>query len=227
MSDLTFISESSSIAAVDLYLESIAAPRLHLGLSEVGHKCQRYKWYKHHGYVGKQPEGRILRLFRSGNNIEFDIVTDLMSAGFSVHSSQKEVRFTYQDSELLGHIDGIVEGLLESPNTPHLLEIKSMSDKYFQKVKKVGYENFDQKYKGQVHEYMLGLNLKRAFVVCENKNTSERYAERIKINKEYAVTLLKDTFDAITRPEPPERACPRADWFEAKWCSYYGECFNV
>ena len=124
-----------------------------------------------------------------------------------------------------GHIDGIIEGLVESKQ-PHLFECKSSSEKRFNDLKKVGYEKWDEKYRAQIHVYMLLLKLKRCLVWVENKNTSEVYTERISVDNEYAVVLLERVFNAI-KGTIPERSCPNSSWYEAKWCGYYNECFSI
>jgi len=211
---------------VEAWYEANNTPRIHLGLSQIGHKCKRYLWYCHHGYKQTEIKGRVLRLFNLGNIIEDSIVFDLRQAGYVVHSAQKEVHFEYKGLRLVGHIDGIVDGLIES-SQPHLLEIKSANEKSFKQLLKLGsYEKWNEKYKAQVHNYMLGLKLKRCLVIVENKNTSELYTERIRLDKNYIINALEVVFEAISMHSPPERSCPRADWYEAKWCGFWGECFK-
>lgn len=211
-------------AAVDAYYEANQRPRLRLGLSEIGHPCKRYLWYRHNGYPQTPISGRVLRLFELGNLIEDAVVNDLQLTGFTVHSRQRRVFFEDDDTVLNGHIDGIVEGLIES-SQPHLLEVKSANAKSFAKING-SYEKWQPKYKAQVHVYMLGAKLKRCLVVVYNKDTSELYTERIHLDRDYAVRLLVDVFAALHQTTAPERACPNASWYMAKRCGYYKICFN-
>ncbi len=223
--DLTeTINTTTPAQVVDAWHEAQYQPRVRLGLSEIGHQCQRYLWYRHHGFLLPPPAGRVLRLFRMGNIIEEQAVIDLKTAGYHVHSQQREVSITDGGTTLTGHIDGIIEGLIESKQ-PHLLEVKSSSEKRFNELKKVGYERWDEKYRVQVHVYMVLLKLKRCLVWVENKNTSEAYTERIDANTDFAVMALERAFSAISSPEQPVRKCPNASWYEAKWCGYCKECF--
>lgn len=229
MADLTFLSEMvpSSTQAVELWYESQRKPRHHLGLSQAGHKCGRYLWYTHQGYEGKPIEGRILRLFQLGNLLEDQVVADLRACGFNIYHQQREVVFTQGETKLVGHIDGIIEGLLESPATPHLFECKSASKKKFDELLKLGsYRKWNETYFWQLQFYMLGLKLKRAaaFVYC--KDDSRLYMERVKLDRGATIDKLNSIFEAINSPVEPERKCPRADYFEAKWCDYYGVCFR-
>ena len=225
MTDLTAYLHSYG-QIVETWAGSVRRSRRHLGLSECGHECERYLWYAHHGYAGSDPDGRMLRLFQLGNLIEDQAYLDLMGAGFNIHSRQRVVSVTDGEIRLEGHIDGIIEGLLESKQ-PHLWECKSANDKSFQALKKAGYEAWNPKYKAQIHVYMTLANLERCLVWVENKNDSTVHAERIKVNRKFAVKTLERCFNAIRMTDPPERLCPGMSYYKAKWCKFYEECFKT
>jgi hypothetical protein len=230
MADLSFLNElrQGSLDAVDLWYQAQEVPRGYLGLSACGNKCKRLLWYTHKGIIGKRFEGRLLRLFQLGNLLEDQVVADLRAVGFNIYHSQREVVFTQGDVTLKGHIDGIITGLLESPETPHLFECKSAALKKFEELLKKGsYREWNKTYYWQVQFYMLGLKLKRAAVFVYCKNDSRMYLERIKLDRQATIDKLNSIFEAITSPIEPARACPRRDYFEAKWCDYYEECFGV
>jgi len=227
MADLSFLNTVESIAAVDADYEARYQQRRHLGLSQIGHECKRYLWFKHKGFdEDKTPDGRVLRLFQLGRLIEDQMSIDLQSCGFRLHSQQKKVIFTQGDLKLEGSCDGVIEWLLESIK-PHLWECKSMADKYFKKVKKDGYEAYSPQYKTQCHVYALGLKLNRIYATVYNKNTSELYAERIKLDRDFAIKQLNRAFDVMREPVPPDsRLCPRADWYQAKFCEFQKNCWS-
>ncbi len=227
MADLSFLQkQAGSIDAMDLLYEAQRKPRGYLGLSQCGHECKRFLWYTHKGYEGKLIEGRILRLFQLGNILEDQVVADLRACGFRLYHSQRSVVFTQDGIKLTGHIDGIINGLIEAPVTPHLFECKSASKKKFDELKKKGsYRKWNEVYFWQLQFYMLGLKLKRAaaFVYC--KDDSRLYMERIKLDREATINKLNTVFEAITSPIEPDRKCPRADFYKAKFCDYYKICF--
>ena len=228
MADLSclFEKEPTTIAAIDAWYEAKDSQRSWLGLSQAGHKCQRFLWYRHNGYKGKSIEGRVLRLFQLGNVLEYQVIIDLKSIGIHHHSSQREVYFTQGDLKLTGHIDGIVEGLVESPGTPHLFENKSASKKKFDELVKLdSYQKWNETYYWQTQFYMLGLKLTRAAVFVYCKDDSRLYMERIRLDKEATIAKLQMVFDAISG-DMPERIQNRADNYECKWCDFYKECFK-
>ncbi len=221
------LEQASTVADVDKFYVRGFKQRRRLGLSQAGHKCQRFLWYKHRGFDEPVPEGRVLRLFQLGNMLEDQTIEDLAQAGLTVHSCQKQVDFQYDDMELTGSIDGIVEGLVEAPKTPHLFEHKTCSKKKYEELLKKGYRAWNDVYYWQTQFYMLGLGLKRAaaFVYC--KDDSRLYMERIKLDRDATIERLQTVFEAIEKPSPPCRACPRMDHWEAKFCPFYEECFNL
>lgn len=229
MADLSFLQQiPGTVDKINRAYEEARKPRGYLGLSHAGHECKRCLWYMHNGYEGKSIEGRVLRLFQLGNVVEDQVVADLKQAGCTVTYQQREVVFTQENTRLIGHIDGIVKGLVEAPETAHLFECKSASKKKFDELLKLGsYELWNETYRWQIQFYLLGLGLKRAAVFVYCKDDSRLYMERIRVDKDATLAKLQSVFDAITSPIEPERLCPKADYYKAKWCSYHDECFCV
>lgn len=234
MSDLTKIINQDYITEkIDKEYEQRRIHRAHLGLSECGHPCQRALWYIYNNYPQEPIPGRILRLFQLGNILEAQIRNDLMAAGFAMSSDQTEVNFDYIDNKtdkkyiLTGHIDGIISGLDESKKQ-HLWECKTASEKAFKKLLKLeSYEEWNIKYKFQLHAYMLGMDLDRALVTVYNKNDSSLYQEIIKLDKDYIIKGLQAVASTIALTDPPPRMCPRDDWWEAKLCNYREACWRL
>jgi len=203
--------------------------RGYMGLSQVGivNECTRKAWFIMNGKECEPFPGRILRLFRTGDDTELNIVTDLKDIGLTVHSEQKEVTATQNKLKLKGHIDGIVEGLgvFGFGDKPHLLEIKSCNDKRFKELKKTGdyCEWGGASYKAQVHIYATLLKIDRIFTVVENKNTSERHFSRFHRNRDFAIDTLRLAFDIMSMQTPPAPSFP-ANWYSCKWCGYRGVC---
>jgi hypothetical protein len=104
-------------------------PRPHMGCSALGHPCDRWLWLNFRWAVVEEFEGRILRLFRRGQNEEEIIVRDLRNVGIDIRSSQARVNF---GSHVSGSLDGIVEsGIPEAPKKRHVAEFKTHSKKSF------------------------------------------------------------------------------------------------
>jgi hypothetical protein len=219
------LTRNFSINKIDDYYEASYKGREGLGLSQIGHECNRWLWYQYNNFPHVPPSGRVLRIFQLGELLEKQVKKDLLKVGYNVLNTQKEVKFEFGNLQLIGHIDGIIEKLVESKE-PHLWEMKTMSDKYFKEVLKDGYENYSTQYKAQVHAYMLGLKLKNAFITVYNKNTSELYQERIKLKKDWIVGVLSDVFSIIQKKDVPERFCPNEMFWKSKFCDFRKVCWK-
>lgn len=216
MADLTFLSEATTLAAVDRHIEARRVkPRRYLGMSELGDECSRRLWLKFHKAPPEKFSARILRLFDMGNLIEKRVIRDLKKAGFQVTGTQAK----FKDGKLQGHCDGIVEGLPESKK-PHILEIKSANGKSFKEFEKKGVvgHSLGSKYGSQLQLYMHYAKLDRALFIVECKETSARYQERIRYDKTEALKLVEKANAIIEAKTPPRGISDRPDWFLCRNC---------
>ena len=126
-------------ALIDKHHESLQEPpRGHMGASLLGHPCERYLWLNFRWVMPEKFIGRILRLFRRGQNEEATIISDLRAIGIDVRGAQTRVNF---DAFVSGSADGVaLSGVPEAPTKPHVLEIKTHSLKSFNDVSKKGVE---------------------------------------------------------------------------------------
>lgn len=208
----------------DYYEQKPQAFRQHLGCSLIGHKCDRYLWYSFRWSFKEQFSGRMLRLFDVGHKFEAEIIKDLRNCGVDVRSSQDRVDF---GSHVSGSVDGIVySGLIESPTKKHVIEFKTHSEKSFNQLNKEGVEKAKPLHYVQMQTYMLGLKIDRAYYLAINKNTSELYGERIKLDEKFAQKYV-DRAKRITLLErKPEPMSADPTWYECSYCSAREMCHN-
>ena len=219
----------STASLIDRHHENHAEPpRPHMGCSLLGHPCDRYLWLSFRHAVQEQFSGRMLRLFRRGQNEEAVVVSDLRAIGVDVQStgaSQSRVKF---DCHVSGSVDGIIEsGLPESPKKRHILEIKTYNRKSFDKLTKDGVQKTKFQHYVQMQLYMLGAGIDRAFYIAICKDSDEIYTERIRFDKEMAEKYLergKRIALAERMPEPMPGAS--ASWWTCKYCPAYSMCWE-
>ena len=196
--------------------------RSHLGASQLGHPCERYLWLNFRWVMPEQFKGRILRLFRRGQNEEATIISDLRAIGIDVRGAQTRVNF---DAFVSGSADGVaLSGVPESPKRPHVIEIKTHSLKSFNDLVKKGVEKSKPMHFIQLQIYMLGLNIDRGLYVSICKDNDEIYTERVRLDKDLAQKYV-DRGKRIAlddRMPPPLSTDP--SWFECKFCSYASFC---
>lgn len=227
MTDVSCIKDDSTIAEVDRRLKKIGRdekPRDYLGMSEVGDECYRKLWFILHDRTTEKHSARTLRIFAAGHRIEADILRDLKLAGFEVSGKQQTFRDFRVDGKFMfqGHCDGIIQGLIESKE-PHILEVKSCSEKNFKLFQKHGIKGhpvYGEKYYAQAQLYMGYSGIKRTLFVVENKNTSERIQFRVKyVAKDFKALKAKAKI-IIEAKYPPPGISENPTWFKCKLCQY-------
>ena len=137
--------------------------REHLGGSVLGHPCARWLWLSFRWAVAPAFPGRILRVFRRGQNEEAQIVSDLRAIGIDIRETGDHQRRVSLGPHLGGGIDGIIHsGVPEAPNKRHIAEFKTHSIKSFDKLEKEGVRKAHPQHWVQMQLYMKGTEIDRA-----------------------------------------------------------------
>lgn len=202
-----------------------APPRPYLGMSGLGHSCSRYLWYEFRWAFKEDHSTRLKRLFSRGHREEVPVVRDLERIGISCknYGTEDQVEMEAGFGHMKGHSDGICENVPEAPKTTHLLEIKTVNDKGFKKLCKMGLKAANPKYYAQVQLYMHFLKLKRALHITVNKNDDAYYVERIRYDRTKALELIQKGEGIILSEQPPMKVYT-STWWECKFCSAFSIC---
>lgn len=205
-------------------LDELAVHRPYLGMSEIGHSCERFLWYKFHWCYQEILTARMQRLFARGHREEPVIIAELNKVGIRVYDEQLEVEGVH--GHVKGHIDGKAIGVIEAPKTEHLAEFKTMNAKAFKEVNDKGVRASKPVYFSQAQSYMGKLKLTRTLFVADNKNDDSMYIERLYFDKDIYDNLMVRTERIILSEVPPERKFKRT-WYECKYCSAFTICHGT
>ena len=202
-------------------------PRQHLGCSTLGHACDRWLWLSFRWAVVEKFQGRILRLFRRGQNEEATIVSDLRDIGIDIRAttgSQSRVDF---GSHVSGSLDGIIHsGVPGARKTKHIAEFKTHAKKSFDGVVKDGVEKSKFMHFIQMQVYMLGAKIDRALYLAICKDDDRIYTERVKLDKEVAQKFVDRGHRIALSDRMPEPMSTDPTWFECKYCPGHDFCFG-
>jgi hypothetical protein len=202
--------------------------RPHLGASQIGNECERALWYQFRWIASPEFEGRMLRLFETGDLEELRLVQNLKDIGVNVQEIDPDTGWQWTYADCGGHfgasLDGIGTGFAEGKKTPCVLEFKTMSEKHFRQVEKHGVEKSKPIYWAQVHVgmYLAGLDRCKFFAV--NKNTDEIYQERIRLDMAFALQQLSKAQRVIFSDKPPAKLRNDPSFFLCKFCDYAKVC---
>jgi hypothetical protein len=163
----------SKVMAACAFRVEAEPPRDYLGMSEIGHPCEKRLYMKYQKMPGRPIDGRLARVFDMGHAVESRVIADLTAAGYRVEDRQ--LAFADFDDRFQGHCDGVI---LNVTGKPHVLEIKSANHESFRDFQAHGLR-CRPVYEAQIHCYMGYSGLVRALFMVENKNNQEIYAERV------------------------------------------------
>ena len=108
------------------YEERPDKSRSHLGASEIGYECERRLWLSFRWAASESFDGRILRLFETGNLAEQRFIDNLQAIGITVKPLDAETGLQHQVSELSKHFGGSIDAIAynieeENPDKPYIL----------------------------------------------------------------------------------------------------------
>lgn len=222
-------SDNSIPARIDKHHESLfEPPRPHMGASALGHICDRWLWLSFRWAVHPKFPGRILRLFRRGQNEEAIIVSDLRAIGLDVRGSgQQQTRVDF-GCHVSGSIDAIIEsGVPEAPKKRHIGEFKTHNKKSFDDLEKHGVEKSKPEHFFQMQIYMSGTKIDRALYVAVCKDDDRIYTERIRYDKNLAKKAVERGQRIAMADRMPEPISSDPSWYQCKFCPAHEFCHKT
>lgn len=204
-------------------------PRPHLGMSTLGHHCDRWLWLSFRWAVVEQFDGRILRLFRRGQMEETTVVADLRRAGLVLRCVGNDQMRVDMGCHVSGSVDGVIDsGVPEAPAKRHILEIKTHSKKSFDDLEKNGVEKSKPMHWCQMQCYMLASGIDRALYVGVCKDDDRIHAERVRFDRAAAERLIERGHRIALSERMPE-PCPGAaiDWYQCRFCAAHEFCHTT
>ena len=202
--------------------------RSHLGASLIGKACERALWYDFRWTTKARFEGRVLRLFETGNREEERLVRNLRRTGATVlevdPETGRQFRVQAHGGHFGGSLDGVALHLLEAPKAWHVLEFKTHSNKSFtdlvaKKVRESKPQHFAQM---QIYMHLMGMN--RAMYLAVNKDTDDLYVQRVEADVAYTEQLLEKARRIIFAPTPLPRISEEPSWYQCRLCDHADVC---
>jgi hypothetical protein len=217
-------------ALIDKHHESLAEPpRPHMGCSQLGHKCDRWLWLSFRWAVQPKFPGRILRLFRRGQNEEATIVSDLRAIGLDVRGSGRQQTRVDFGAHVSGSIDAIIEsGVPEAPKKRHIAEFKTHSKKSFEDLLKAGaVASAKPEHFVQMQLYMHGTKIDRALYVAVCKDDDRIYTERVRYEQDVAERYIERGRRLALADRMPEPISTDPSWYQCKFCDAHEFCHET
>lgn len=214
--------------------------REYLGASRVGVSCERalqYEFAKAQVDTGRQPEGRMLRIFERGHVMEDCMIKWLRDGGFDVRTRNddgEQYGFEAAGGALKGHVDGVVVSgpvELEGFGYPALWECKCLGGKSWRDLQKNGMAVSKPVYAAQVAIYQAYLELHEhpAIFTALNADTMDIYVELVPFDGALA-QAMSDRAVKVIEATRAQELLPRRyhdkSHFECRFCSWQRRCWK-
>lgn len=187
----------------------------------IGHHCDRWVWLSFRWAVLPLFSGRMLRLFRRGQNEEQTVISDLRRIGASVSNTQTRVAF---GAHIGGSIDGVVVGAPGCGAKKHVLEIKTHNKASFADLEKNGVEKSKPQHYAQMQLYMRGMKLDRALYFAACKDDDSIHTERVKLDNGAADAILARGVRIVSAQRIPVGVSDNPSWYQCKMCDAHAFC---
>lgn len=201
--------------------------RPHLGCSLLGHQCDRYLWLSFRWAIKPHHSGRILRLFRRGQNEEATIISDLRRIGVHVESVGSKQTRVELGSHIAGSVDAIVSRMPNGYAGKAVAEFKTHSEKSFNELVKAGVRKAKLMHYVQAHVYAYALKLPKVLYYAVNKNTDAIYTEWMDTDIETAERYVDRGRSIALADEMPAPLSTDPSWYECKFCDFYDFCHTT
>lgn len=231
-----------TLDAVDRAIEEAEAgkaPRHYLGMSGVGHPCERKPWLDWRWITNIRHKADALKRFHDGHEGEALQVKRLrMVPGVELHvidtETGRQFGFDDHDGHFRGHMDGAILGILQAPKTWHVYEHKQTSEKKqaelaklkADKGEKSALEAWDQVYYAQAVLYMHYSGMKRHYLTCASPGGRHTISVRTNENPEHAMRLIARAGRMIASHNPPPRISDNAEWWQCRLCDHRAFCHD-
>ena len=241
--NLASIFRDPTLDAVDRAIEARAAeepPRRYLGASSLGEQCERRSWYSLNQAPATPFKAGTLYKFADGHRTEALIIERLrMVPGVEVWDRDPsdpsgQIGGTLFDGKFGWHVDGVIKGLKQAPETAHVLEVKCVNPDKFKKFVKLreanekgALMNWDYIYFVQAQIYMGMLDMKRHYLVVATPGGREMAASRTEFVPVHFDALMKKAERIIKADSPPPRIHEDPSYYECKWCRFREHCHQL
>jgi hypothetical protein len=233
-----------TLAAIDRELERRAAlepRRSYLGASALGDECERKLWYSIRPEVPRIPfNAASLKRFEDGHHGEAVMANRLrMVPGIELWTLDDktggQIGGTLYDGQFGWHVDGVIRGLLQAPETPHVWEHKQVGQKKYDELRKLkstlgekaALAAWDPVYYAQGVLYLELLDLTRHYLTAGTPGGRDFISCRTEANSVMAKALISKAGRVLAAKEPPSRLSERPEYFKCRWCDFREACHGL
>lgn len=204
--------------------------RPHLGASLIGHVCDLYLWNTFRWVSKPNFDGRMLRLFSTGQREEARMIEELRGIGAEVSDTDANGN-QWRVDRFGGHFGGSMDAVGRkipggSEKNWEVIEFKTHNEKSFKDLQSKGVKDAKPQHYAQMQVYMYLTGMERANYLAANKNTDDLHYERIHADPAEGERLVSRAERIVFAAEPPIGISQDPAWFECKYCNFNKQCHS-
>ena len=243
MAKLPAIDKDPTLEAMDRCIEERARQeprRNYLGMSAIGHPCERKLYYDYRSTVRKAHDAATLKRFEDGHRGEALMADRLrLVHGITLLTvdpeTGKQFGFQDHDGEFRGHMDGAIHGLLQASAAWHCWEHKCVKEEKQAKLVKLKAEKgeknalaeWDEIYYAQAMLYLHYSGMDRHYLTVSTPGERSTVSCRTDANPEVALKLIEKAKRIIDAPFPLARISNDPSWWQCRWCDHIDTCHKT
>ena len=212
--------------------------RSYLGVSALGHDCERRLWMGWRWVKSEILDATNLRRIMdgfAGEPMMVDRLKAVPGINLSVDGPDgRQWSVSAFAGHLQGHLDGAIKGLLQAPKTWHVWEHKQVGDKGFRdlnrKKEKFGEKNalaeWNGTYMTQAQVYMGLTGMKRHYMTVASPGGREITSVRTDFEKPYFDMSIAKAKNILESSTPPPKISSKPDYYQCRWCHLSTICHD-
>jgi hypothetical protein len=206
-------------------------------MSAIGHPCERALFYRFRWAGTGSFTADTLKRFADGHHGEMVMAARLrLVEGVTLWTidpaTGRQFEFSDHDGHFLGHIDGVVSGLLQAPKSPHVWEHKQVEEKSQRELEKLKTElgeknalrEWKPEYWAQAQIYMHYTELERHYLTVSSPGGRRTISCRTNYNRPEADKLEMRARSIIKANRAPPRVSEDPAWYLCRWCEFHAVC---
>lgn len=231
-----------TLAALDRLHAQTAGepPRPYLGASSIGQPCERRLWYGFRWALARTLEASGYRAIQDGHRGEAVMIdwlrqipgVQLWTEDPDPERPGQQIGFQALAGHFRGNLDGVIQGLKQAPQTPHVWECKVVNETKFNRLKKLILERgekqalaaWDEVYFAQAQVYMHALDLTRHYLTVCTPGNRAIISCRTNYQPDMAQALVAKAERIITAARPPLKLSDDPAFWQCKWCDFHALC---
>lgn len=184
----------------------------------LGDNCDRRQWLKVQGAKSPANTTQDLMFFQIMDDHKRRMMDYLDAIGCKIWDNKKKLMFA--SGKAVSYIDGLIQGVKEAHEKPHLLMICPQKEKSY----KDGMTD-KQHVKMQTDMRLLGID--RCLFIRVDMNSGEYELSREKLDAKFADAQLMKAERIVNARHAPERiGTGKPSWYECKMCKFKETCFS-